>query len=178
MELVREVSIQKITPERSLTLAQNIVSVYRDVWITTYVSEELNITKDDLAAKFADFDEVLQEWKANILGDVQRGYWIVKDEKEYVVGFGIARLGVTENELEYIYLKADVQGHGVGDQLMNEMLTFMGTSKPIVLYGAAYNKRAIRFYKKYGFELSSESVPPKPLPNGKELPSMKMVRYS
>jgi len=118
----------------------------------------------------------MKEWNDTILNDEKRGYWIVQDEKGKVYGFCIAKKLPSENELEYIYLLPEVQGRGIGKDLMQKALSWLGGSKPIVLYGAAYNEKAIRLYEKFGFKLSNETMPPRVMPNGKELPSMKMVK--
>ncbi|MFD9500182.1 GNAT family N-acetyltransferase [Streptomyces sp. NPDC060035] len=54
-----------------------------------------------------------------------------------------------------MYLLQQVQGRGIGRQLMAAFLTWAGGA-PIRLWVTAYNERAIRFYEHYGFEATSE----------------------
>jgi ribosomal protein S18 acetylase RimI-like enzyme len=167
--------IDKLSREEALGLADDIVRVYRDSWIATYTSGKLGITDQDLRDHFEDFDGVVGQWQRDILGADGRAVWVARDGSR-VVGFCVAKKSTSLNELEYIYIFPEVQGKGVGSALMREGLAWMDDEKPIELYGAAYNENAINFYRHYGFKLTDEAIPSKRLRNGKELPSMRMVR--
>lgn len=173
-------SCEALSPEQAGEHAQDIVSVYRDCWLTTdtYVNHDLNISKADLESNFEHFDEMVKDWQEKILTDHNRKVWVVKSRAGEIVGFCIAKHGDSENELEYIYLLPQVQGKGKGKELMLHALEWLGEDKPIALYGAAYNTNAQEFYSRFGFTLSDEEIKPKILPNGTALPSMKMVRDS
>ena len=155
--------------------AAPIASLYEKTWLATYPNEELGITEADLASNFSDAEAAHERWRA-VLEDPAHRTWIVPNADQSIAGFCVARHGEDENELEYLYVSPDAQGRGVGSALIQEALAWLGTDKPVVLYGAAYNANAIAFYERFGFQLSHEVVPPKRLENGKELPSMKMVR--
>ncbi len=60
---------------------------------------------------------------------------------------------------------------------MHQALNWMGDKKPIELYGASYNQKAIKFYEKHGFRLTDDQIPAKKLKNGKIIPSMRMIRH-
>lgn len=161
---------------QAMALASEIVSVYRDSWLETYPNKELGITENDLLSRFSDMLCVIEEWRSNILASKERLTWVVKNQQGKILGFCIARKGDEYQELEYLYIMRVIQGKGFGHQLITKAIEWMQNSKPVFLVGAAYNHKAIQFYKKYGFELSPEHIPPKKLPNGKELPSMKMIK--
>lgn len=175
-EILDSYTIEQLDIIQATSLTSEIVSVYRDSWIGTYPNIELGITEEDLLTRFTNVSDLENEWRTHILGSKDRSIWIVKIQTNKIFGFCIARKGNESNELEYLYLLPDIQGKGLGHQLITKALEWMQTSKPVFLVGAAYNHKAIQFYKKYGFELSPEHIPPKKLPNGKELPSMKMIR--
>lgn len=168
-------NITQLSPQEAGTYSDQIVSIYRDVWLDTYPCQKLGITRKDLESKFTNMQALETNWKKNILNSINRAYWIVTDQEGNTVGFCIAKKGELEHELEYIYLLPVAQGKGTGCALMERALSWMGEGRSIVLYGAAYNHLAIRFYMKFGFTLTKEFVPSKKLPNGKEIPSMKMV---
>ncbi|MEW2188658.1 GNAT family N-acetyltransferase [Streptomyces microflavus] len=54
-----------------------------------------------------------------------------------------------------MYLLDEVQGHGIGGQLMGEF-SLWADGAPIHLWVTEYNGRAIRFYGRYGFRLTGE----------------------
>lgn len=168
-------SIVKLTPEQAVSEAEKIVTIYRDVWLATYPNPQLGITREDLASRFQNLPRMIDDWKSTILNDNNRAVWVAKYSGQ-VVGFCVAKKEVNNNELEYIYILPEYQGMKLGQRLMNVALEWLGNEKTTVLYGAVYNDHAILFYKKYGFVLSTEHIPPKALPNGKSLPSMKMTK--
>ncbi|MFI6601663.1 GNAT family N-acetyltransferase [Nonomuraea sp. NPDC050536] len=69
-----------------------------------------------------------------------------------------------------MYLLNEAQGRGIGDRMMREFLAWAGDA-PMRLWVTDYNKRAIRFYERYGFEATGE----RELWRGK-LPNIRMVR--
>ncbi|MYS20806.1 Acetyltransferase (GNAT) domain-containing protein [Streptomyces sp. DvalAA-14] len=54
-----------------------------------------------------------------------------------------------------MYLLDQAQGHGLGGHMMTEFLTWAGPSR-IRLGVTEYNERAIRFYRRHGFEVAGE----------------------
>ncbi|MEU0759350.1 GNAT family N-acetyltransferase [Streptomyces microflavus] len=54
-----------------------------------------------------------------------------------------------------MYLLDEVQGQGIGGQLMGEFFLW-ADGAPIHLWVTEYNGRAIRFYGRYGFRLTGE----------------------
>lgn len=168
--------IQKLTSKQAVNMAEAIVSVYRDCWINTYPNEQLGITVQDIEQRFINFPSVVGEWKRDILSQNNRAIWIVKKAAGNIGGFCVAKKSTDHNELECIYLLTDCQGKGLGKKLLTMAFDWMGQSKPIVLYGAAYNYKAIAFYQKHGFKLAPPDIPPKVMPSGKSMPPMKMVK--
>lgn len=173
--MLQKIKIKHIPSSQAKQLAPEIVKVYSDCWICTYPDTTLGITADDIKEKFIHIEDIEKEWKEHILGTKNRNLWVLFHDNE-VVGFCIAQRESGYNELEYIYILSDYQGKGFGKQLMKKALDWLGTKKEIILFGAAYNIKAKEFYQKFGFIVSSEHIPPKKLPGGKNLPSMKMIK--
>lgn len=167
--------IKKLSSKEAIKNAETIVSIYRDCWLDTYPNESLGITKTDIEEKFKDLNLLTEKWKKKRLIGEDRMVWVASDKK-IMVGFCVARRGKNENELVYLYIFPQYQGKHIGSKLMGLAMDWMGVEKPIILYGALYNSRAIHFYEKFGFNLTQKPVPPKTLPNGKSIPSMRMIR--
>ena len=167
--------IEELSTERVPEYSSDIISIYRQGWMDTYPNEGLGISKGDIASRFENEAALSEEWD-KLLRSPDRHTWVATDSGGAVAGFCIAKTGGNENELEYIYLAQDARGKGLGDAFMRKAIAWLGEEKPIALYGASYNAHAMEFYEGFGFRLSDEAVPPKELPNGTRLPSMKMVR--
>ncbi|MEE1938167.1 GNAT family N-acetyltransferase [Streptomyces sp. TRM 70361] len=69
-----------------------------------------------------------------------------------------------------MYLLSHAQGHGLGGRMMTEFLTWAEPAR-IRLGVADYNERAIRFYRRHGFEIAGERY----LWRGR-LPTLPMIR--
>ncbi|MEV8626196.1 GNAT family N-acetyltransferase [Streptomyces sp. NPDC051079] len=69
-----------------------------------------------------------------------------------------------------MYLLDEAQGQGTGRRLMDEFLAW-ADDVPMRLWVTEYNERAVRFYERYGFELTGE----RELWRGR-LPNVRMAR--
>ena len=174
MHEISTIVVTKVASEKLDTILDQIVAIYRESWLETYPNDELGITKEDLQSNFTDMEQVTTEWRGKIKSEARKVF--IAQEGAELIGFCVIKFSEEHNELEYIYLLPRCTGNGVGKKLMEPALAALGNQKPIELFGAAYNKTAIGFYKKYGFELTDDQLDPKPLANGKELPTMRMVK--
>lgn len=160
--------------------AEAIREVSRLGWLATYPNDEHGITREDIDERFAfktekDRQKLIEDRKQKIADPLWR-YWVAKDGEE-VIGFSIARRGEKSNIVEAIYLLPDYQGKGLGEQLTQTALVWLGKEKDIEVNVAKYNDRAIKFYEKFGFrktgiEPLSEITK---LPSGKRIPQIEMV---
>lgn len=66
---------------------------------------------------------------------------------------GIVRLN--NNEIEKLYVEPQFQSHGIGAKLLQFAVDTMNCD---FLWALEYNKRAIAFYKKHGFQLTGEKI--------------------
>ncbi len=167
------VVVSLASPEDALA----IVKIQAEVWLQTYPNEALGITKEDILAKNLANPLRAERWRKTI-ESTDKGYrvWVAKDGGD-VIGYCLAKRGEQENYVDALYLLAEYQGKGVAQQLMAEAFAWLGSAKPIGLGVVTYNARAIAFYRKLGFRESTESPEPvPPLPSGRILPVVKMIK--
>jgi ribosomal protein S18 acetylase RimI-like enzyme len=169
-----KIEILKATPED----AQGIVDVQRDTWFATYPNEEYGITLDDIKSRDWDNPERAKRWGRTIENMSDKAHtWVVKVEDK-VVGFCSALKGENKNEIRAIYLLPEYQGKGAGKKLISTALDWLGSEKDVSLEVVKYNKQAIDFYKRMGFEVGQD-LPPQPagqLPSGKVMPEIEMIK--
>ena len=75
-----------------------------------------------------------------------------------LAGFAIATVH-SENSRELDWLMVDPQHHGggVASPLMRAGMAWLGENRPMWLNVVRHNERAIRFYRKHGFEIDPEA---------------------
>ncbi len=157
--------------------ASAIALIQRDTWLATYPNEALGITVEDIAAKGLGSEKKVEFWKRTIekQGE-QKQIWITR-KNQTVVGYCVAEKQEKEHYLGGLYVLPTEQGQGIGKKLMEKAFAWFGTDKPIVLSVASYNADSIAFYKRLGFEETTEDpevIPP--LPSGKSIPLIKMIK--
>lgn len=100
--------------------------------------------------------------------------WVAKDSKGNIIGSttpfidedGTQRVGS-------MYVDKEWLGKGVGNQLMQKVIGWFDSAKPIELTVVSYNERAKAFYKKWGFEEIPGSIV---LHDGGVIPEIRMIR--
>jgi len=176
-EKLRKIPILDATPED----AEAIGDVTQIVWLATYPNPTEGITEEDIRAKFTfasleDAKKSIEERVTRIKTDSSRHYWVAKDGNN-VVGYCVAQKGKDTNVLQAMNLLPGYQGGGLGSRFMRQALDWFGDSLPVSLRVLAYNKNAIGFYQKFGFELTGKKVEvSNELPNGKVIPRVEMVK--
>ena len=130
-------------------------------WLDSYVNEGQGVTADlindyfDYRLKKVDRAEKV----ARILSRINNPscfYKVATDKNKKVVGFIFAeKTSPTQATLGSLYLEPSYIGKGNGRLLMDGFIDWLGSRVNCDLFVVGYNKRAIDFYKKYGFEISS-----------------------
>lgn len=157
--------------------AEAIVRIQASVWLATYPNETYGITYEDIQGMGLDNSEAVRSWKLQIERKPMGQKTFVAKEGGRIVGYCFCRRREGESYIQAIYVDLGQQGKGIGRALMGQALAWLGSEKPVSLGVAIYNTDAIAFYKKLGFEKSDEAPEsPPPLPSGKVLPIVKMVR--
>lgn len=129
-------------------------------WLETYPNEEYGVTEEWIESELGFLaNEQGDKFRENVIQNLDDNtlYKVVKDENDEVQGFLHVDKNGTEARLNAIYLKKELKGSGVAQQLMKDTLEFVG-DLDITLEVAAYNDRAIRFYENHGF-VKGELVP-------------------
>lgn len=160
--------------------AEGIYQVQREAWIDTYPNAEYGITLEAVQNKFPvqNPENILK--KADQISNPEPGVkqWVAKNE-EVIVGWIVAKRDDADSQILALYVRPDCQSKGTGTLLMRTTLDWIGPDKPMSLEVAAYNTKAISFYRKWGFELTDEKLPmaaDNP-PNDIPIPHAKMRRH-
>lgn len=146
-----------MNPEFSIGEAQvedveGIRKVQRDTWISTYPNKDAGISEEDIVAKIEELQTGgAERLKDRLENDRDRSHTWVARVDDQVVGFVGAQRTEEANKLRAIYVLPGFQGHGIGHQLLQSALDWLGREKPISLSVVAYNQNAINFYRSHGF---------------------------
>jgi putative acetyltransferase len=83
-----------------------------------------------------------------------------------LAGFVIATVhGPEDRELDWLMVRPDRHGSGIADALMLEGLAWLGLDRPAWLNVIRHNERAIRFYRRFGFEIDAAAATPHAVPH-------------
>ena len=81
--------------------------------------------------------------------------------EDRLAGFVIATVHSEESrELDWLMVDPHFHGRGIADRLMRPAMEWLGIHRPMWLNVVRHNERAIRFYRKHGFEIDLEAVCP------------------
>ena len=73
-------------------------------------------------------------------------------------GYMIATVHAPDDrELDWLMVDPAFHGRGIADRLMRAGMDWLGTDRPMWLNVIQHNDRAIRFYRKYGFEVDHDA---------------------
>ena len=73
-------------------------------------------------------------------------------------GYMIATVHAADDrELDWLMVDPAFHGRGIADALMRAGMDWLGTDRPMWLNVIRHNDRAIRFYRKHGFEVDHDA---------------------
>jgi ribosomal protein S18 acetylase RimI-like enzyme len=152
-------SIEHANPED----AEEIMTIKRDASLAAYPNEEHGITLDDVRKKFTN-DEMMkgiENWRTGIAMETEDGNarTFVARLDGGVVGYVWSYISGQERRLGQLYVLPDAQGAGIGSELLNAALEWLGREHDISLDVVSYNDKAIHLYEKYGFQKIGEETP-------------------
>lgn len=175
MNNFEEYKIRKATPDDVLDLHQ----VYFITWLDTYPNQEFNITKEDIIFKYESRltpDKIAERRiKISQIKDNELMLVIEKDNKIIAVCNAVQE--EFYNQLKAIYVLPEYQRLGLGSVLWKEAQRIFSPQKDIIVHVAAYNEKAINFYKKLGF-VSTEKIfcdEKYKMRNGAIIPELEMI---
>lgn len=164
---------------------ERIRTIARDAWLEIYPNETYGITREDIEAidwlEPAGIERRQKEIREK--EDTIR-VWVVKDDKDDIVGFckaskdGHKTDTEGQREIDAMYVVKELQGKGLGKKLMQKAIEWLGTDGDIRLEVVSYNSNAINFYKGFGFQETANPVSDKrtQLPSKTQIPRIVMIR--
>lgn len=147
--------------EATLADAEATRRMQAESWLATYPSDEHGISRRYIQA-YTDAwltPEALaqtNQYMTKVLEDRERFYRVAEDSAGIAGFIHVTPKDDGTKELSAIYTRPDTLGSGLGRQLMEQALEWVGDT-PVSLEVAVYNSRAIRFYEKYGFEIVADT---------------------
>ena len=134
--------------------APGMQKVFYESWLDTYPNTGAGVTREDIEDFYKDaFTEKTLVKRASVIENsppnIKR--FVAKDGVK-VVGVCRVVLHNDKNQLQAIYVLPEYLQKGIGTLLWNKAKTTFDFSKPSIVQVAVYNKRAIDFYKKIGFQ--------------------------
>lgn len=162
--------------------AEAIHHVRATTWLATYPNAEHGITKEAIRRRVeGEHGELVASsiaaWKERIktAGVTTQPYVARLDGK--VVGFGGPMIIDGIRWVGALYVLPEAQGFGIGSQLMQKILDWHGNDEDIFLAVAEYNTKSIRFYERFGFQVTGKKLEDKPaVQSGNvEIPEIEMV---
>lgn len=163
----QEVNKPSVEIERAAPDDAEIICDIRDrAWLEAYPNAELGITPEDIKLNAQGRDGVfvprrIAHLKDKLANDDGTGLttFVAKVDGK-VVGYIDPQIDEqNRRSIAAIYVAPEVQGRGIGGQLMQKVLDLYGRDEDIYLEVVSYNKNAIEFYKQFGFEETDAIVP-------------------
>lgn len=135
--------------------APEMARVLLAAWLQSYPNEEAGIDEAWIREHRGSVttSEGIAQWQEFITGTAHRPdqlFCRVVRCRGEIVGFLCGRRKEDVVDLGPMYLLDKAQGGGLGGRLMDLFLDWAGDA-PMRLWVTAYNERAIRFYRRYGF---------------------------
>jgi ribosomal protein S18 acetylase RimI-like enzyme len=168
------VQIRKALPDD----AEGMLRVQQITWLATYPNKDEGITKEDVKAKL---DEMafgaIERRRKHIKEENSSMFYLIAAIHNQIIGMLMGTKSDNKNKLAALYIIPEYQGMGIGSQLMGKVLGWFDSDKKTVLEVAAYNSKAIAFYRKFGFiENGPTTSGVAKLPSGKIIPEIEMVK--
>lgn len=141
MQSINNLQIRPITEED----ISAVISIYKNGWIDTYPNEAYAISETAV-------QEAVEQFRTTT---IHRNKFVAEIKGEIV---GV--ISVKEGSpccIQSLYVARTKRGAGVGTALMRFVFEKFG-NQTYILQVAAYNERAIEFYKRFGFEIVEDSL--------------------
>jgi ribosomal protein S18 acetylase RimI-like enzyme len=179
-----EIENQELVIERaSQEDAEAMMRLKRAAWLKMYPSAEHDVSVEDIEKKFTEEDIKAgsKNWQEGIAGEPHSGkrQTFVARLNGEVVGFTSPCFEDDQWRIGQLYVTPEFQRRGIGSQLLQEALDWLGPEKDVYLHVLKWNDNAINLYKKFGFQPTSKEYPAEIDEKGRKLlPEIEMLRKS
>ena len=138
------------TPEQ----VTDIISICRGSYIAGHISQELEITEDDLVRRIN--QNKLIHYYSNLVKctDDSATIYAINEESGKMAGYIVIVKNFDNSiEVKNLFIAKDLRGSGFGSKLITEVLKNIYPFSKINVRVARHNSQAKSFYTKHGFEL-------------------------
>ena len=166
----KQFTLEEMKPEDFVTANEMRLQSFLD----SYVNEDFGVTYDWILAR--------NEWQRSpeqvtfrrqLMKDSKSAQWVAKNRTGLIIGVvgpyvsngGVQRVGS-------LYVDKNWHGKGVGPALMQEVIDWHDSTKPIIVEVVSYNERAKAFYRKWDFE----EIPGSESLFADKIPEIRMIR--
>lgn len=153
-----------------------IAHVRKETWLATYPNEEAGVTVEDVLSKDFESEQEISHWKKAIENPASTRKIFVAKDHEVVIGYSQGKKGESRNECWGLFVLPDYHGKGIGRELMQKVVDWLGDEKPLELSVATYSTSAIELYKKLGFVEVEEPGSSPQFDSGASIPTIKMIK--
>lgn len=143
-------------------------------WLDTYVNDELGVTREWIVERNKNqMSDNMRAKRLERFSNPNSAGWVALDTSGSVIG--MTTPCVDDEGRQYVgslYVDKAWHGKGVSSALMQKVIDWCDSAKPIELSVATYNERAKAFYRKWGFR----EVPDSETLFDNKIPEVKMIR--
>jgi len=144
------------------TSAKAVTALTNRATAATYLAHGLN--PDELA-----FIDRVVRIAADSVSNATRNshqHLVTANSGGKLAGFVIATVHQEDSrELDWLMVEPEFHGSGIASLLIRAGMTWLGEDRPMWLNVVRHNERAIRFYRKHGFEIDANASCPHVMPH-------------
>ena len=120
-----------------------------------YTNLELNITPDLHNEEVFATPHFQQYFRGLFTGKYASKIWLVIDQNENIIGSVAVQDYGNHCEMKAFYVKPDLKGKGIGRELYEKVLDYVG-DRSIEVEVIHYHQDAINMYLKWGYEIDEQ----------------------
>jgi ribosomal protein S18 acetylase RimI-like enzyme len=157
--------------------ARTITLLLNQTRFESYRKFNNNIKKKDFLLEGPKLKKKIVLYKHNIKS--KNNKWIVAKLNRKIIGFISAyKINNQKGKIRLLFIKPELQGKGIGKQLMNEILIwFKDQAIDVVIISVVKdNMDAIKFYEKFGFASINKDTKPYVTLRQNQLQTIKMLK--
>jgi len=152
-----------------------IVEINYLAWKVTYPNEEYGITLEDVERRVGSIEKKITRWNDSLIREGFK-HILVENGDNLILGYAVLNIiDSNQSRLQVINVDPNFHRSGAGSALTKTALNYFDDNVDIIVEVTKYNKNAIRFYEKFGFEIEEEIDGLEVAP-GKWMPLIRMIK--